>query len=253
MRCDRGPMATPGSYRARRTSKVWHRLLARLAAGRSSLPSSSTLSPVHCRGEDGRRACERGPGERSCWDQRLPGRRLRGWARGADAGGDGGEARRRADEAGQAALEAQRRLEQQKAEANRARDGRMGAASAVRRLDPVTNGWSSGEDEGSLRCAQGGAGRGRAGRQAFAGSTGAGWPGRTCDVAGGARERAQWHQPVKRGLAVVTRSNRFMLAKWADKTVPPLVAWDDRRKEADRRGIGMVEPPQLLPPTRRVP
>ena len=32
----------------------------------------------------------------------------------------------------------QRRLEQQKAEANRARNGRMGAASAGRRLDPVT-------------------------------------------------------------------------------------------------------------------
>ena len=27
----------------------------------------------------------------------------------------------------------------------------------------------------------------------------------------------------------MTRSNRFVLAKWAHKTVPPLVEWDERR------------------------
>ena len=47
---------------------------------------------------------------------------------------------------------------------------------------------------------------------------------------------------MRRGLAVVTRSNRFMLAKWAHKTVPPLVVWDERRKEDGGGGIGMVEP-----------
>jgi hypothetical protein len=146
----------------------------------------------------------------------------------------------------------QRRLEKQKAEANRARDGRMGAASAVRRLDPVTGEVIEVLAKTKVRfdvpkVARGEAERGdkhalealaRAGRDGAP----AAWLADT-RVAG----EAKGISLVKRGLAVVTRSNRFMLTKWADKASPPLVAWDEQRKEADGRRIGMVEPPPLPP------
>jgi hypothetical protein len=145
----------------------------------------------------------------------------------------------------------QRRLKKQKAEANRARDGRTGAASAVWRLNPVTGEVIEVLAKTKVRfdvpkVARGEAERGdkhalaalaRAGRDGAP----AAWLADT-RVAG----EAKGISLVKRGLAVVTRSNRFMLAKWAHKTVPPLVAWDERRKEADGRRIGMVEPRPLL-------
>ena len=35
---------------------------------------------------------------------------------------------------------------------------------------------------------------------------------------------------VRLGLAVVTRDNRFVLAKYAGKAVPGAIAWDDDRR-----------------------
>ena len=144
----------------------------------------------------------------------------------------------------------QRRLEQQKVEANRARNGRMGAASGGRRLDPVTGevievlakrsvpfvrpkaAKSEHGDERALAVLR------RAGRDGAP----AAWLADTATMG-----EAKALSLLRRGLAVATRSNRFMLAKWADKAVPPLVVWDERRKDADGRRIGMVEPPPLPP------
>ena len=144
----------------------------------------------------------------------------------------------------------QRRLGQQKDEANMARNGRMGAASEVRRIDPATgeviavlmkrrvpvarpralNGER--RDERALAVLR------RAGRDGAP----AAWLADTATMG-----EAKALSLLRRGLVVATRSNRFMLAKWANKAAPPPITWDERRKDDVGRGVGMIEPPPLPP------
>jgi hypothetical protein len=53
---------------------------------------------------------------------------------------------------------------------------------------------------------------------------------------------------VRHGLAEVTRDNRFMLARYAGKSVPKVIRWDDGRDVCDdgcgdgkRKRIGRIE------------
>jgi hypothetical protein len=137
------------------------------------------------------------------------------------------------------------RIEKQRERADRVRNGRMGAASACRRIDPVTGDVieevarqqvlfirtkaAKGEngDERALAVLK------RAGRDGASAS----WLADTVE-----KGEAKALSLLRRGLVVLTRSNRFVLSKWKDKAVPPLVTWDEQRKDADRRRIGMVEP-----------
>jgi hypothetical protein len=59
---------------------------------------------------------------------------------------------------------------------------------------------------------------------------------------------------VARGDAVVTRTNRFILKRWAGKTVATAINWDDDRGQGEDRDrnkrVGLIEPTPLRPPKR---
>ena len=48
---------------------------------------------------------------------------------------------------------------------------------------------------------------------------------------------------VARGLAVVTRSNRFMLKQLEGKSIPAAISWDEGQHES-ARPVGLIEPSQ---------
>ena len=137
----------------------------------------------------------------------------------------------------------QQRIEKQREQADRVRNGRMGAASAVRRIDPATGEVievlakrqtpeaAKGEGErGDKRAMSVLARVGRDGAPAA-------WLAGTATTG-----EAKALSLLRRGLVVATRSNRFMLTKWASKAVPPPITWDERRRDDGGRGVGMVEP-----------
>lgn len=140
----------------------------------------------------------------------------------------------------------EQRIERQRAEARRARDGRTAAASAVRRLDPVTGEVIEvlagararftlpkavkGEAEaGDLRALRVLARAGRCGAPAS-------W---LAELA--LEGEAKALSLLRRGLVKATRGNQFVLMKWTDKAVPPPINWDEA-KSPDARRVGMVEP-----------
>ena len=145
----------------------------------------------------------------------------------------------------------ERRLAKQRIEAERASNGKMGPASPARRIDPVT-----GEMIGPVtrvpvkhrpsrlprEAEQGQASRvlARAGRSGAAASSLAETEANGMAVGLGL---------VARGIAVVTRSNRFVLKQWQDKVTAPSINWDDERHHDERhdgkRRVGMIEPHPL--------
>ena len=141
----------------------------------------------------------------------------------------------------------ERRLAKQRVDADQVRNGKLGAASPARRIDPVT-----GETIGLAERVQ--IKHRRLSRKpalrviAQAGRSGA------CAASLAENESAGMAVGVAlvaRGDAAVTRNNRFILKRLEKKTIAASINWDEGRSQDPRRGqktaFGMIEPPPLPP------
>jgi hypothetical protein len=154
--------------------------------------------------------------------------------------------------------EYQRRLAQQEAEAERLSAGHTGAASAARRIDPLTGAIIGELEHGRVRYRVPSVPRSEVApgdQRALLALVRAGRDGAPASWLAGTERKGMeiGLALVRRGLAVTTRNNRFMLKKWEKKAIPPAINWDEERKrrdEEERRRTGMVEP-HPLPPDQR--
>jgi hypothetical protein len=146
-------------------------------------------------------------------------------------------------------LRYQRRLAKQRAEAERNRYGKIGAASTTKRIDPIsgaTVGLVTREPVNQPRSSLPWAAKpalrviGKAGRFGATASS----LGKT-EADGLAAGAAL----VARGDAAVTRNNCFILKRWEKAAVATNINWDEDRGQHELRGrkrtVGMIEPRPL--------